>query len=150
MIVHWRFAILIPKSYPLEMAGPVMCAGVTMYSPLLNLGCKTGCNVAIAGLGGLGIMGIKIAKAMGATVTAFSTSESKRELAISAGADNFVVSTDPKQINAVRGKFDILLNTISVYHDYCAYQKTLTSRGIQIILGLHAGLGAAMFTGSSI
>ena len=117
-----------------------------MYSPLLNLGCKSGSNVAIVGLGGLGQMGIRIAKAMGAKVTAFSTSDSKLQLAKDCGADEFVVSTDPKQIDAVKGKFDILLNTISVYHDYCMYQKTLTSKGIQIILGLHAGLGAAMFT----
>lgn len=146
MIVHQKFAILIPETFPLEMAGPIMCAGVTMYSPLLNLGCKEGTNVGIIGLGGLGQIGIRIAKAMGANVTAFSTSESKRTLAKHSGADDFVVSTDAKQIKNVKGKFDILLNTISVYHDYCMYQKTLTSKGIQVILGLHAGLGAAMFT----
>ena len=91
-------------------------------------------------------MGIRIAKAMGANVTVFTTSESKRELALSCGATEFIVSSDPKQIMSVKGKLDILLNTISVYHDYCMYQKTLTSKGIQVILGLHAGLGAAMFT----
>ena len=146
MIVHHRFAILIPKTYPLEMAGPIQCAGVTMYSPLLNLGCKNGTNVAIVGLGGLGQMGIKIAKAMGANVTAFSTTESKRSLASSCGATNFVVSTDSKQMKENEGKFDIILNTISVYHDFYAYQGTLNSKGIQVILGLHAGLVAAMFT----
>jgi len=85
-----------------------------MYSPLLNLGCKSGSNVAIVGLGGLGQMGIRIAKAMGASVTAFSTSDSKLQLAQSCGADNFVVSTDPKQIDAVKGKFDILLVIIII------------------------------------
>jgi len=91
-------------------------------------------------------MGIKIAKAMGANVSAFSTTESKRSLASSCGADNFIVSTDSKQMKESEGKFDIILNTISVYHDFYAYQKTLNSKGIQVILGLHSGLVAAKLT----
>ena len=146
MIVHFKFAILIPKTFPLEMAGPVMCAGVTMYSPLLNLGCKAGTKVAIVGLGGLGQMGIKIAKAMGATVSVFSTTPSKRSLATNLNVDDFIVSTDSKQIKENEGKFDIILNTISVYHDFYAFQRTLNRSGIQVILGLHAGLVAAMLT----
>ena len=150
MVVHYKFAILIPKSYPLEMAGPVMCAGVTMYSPLSTYGIKSGSNVGILGLGGLGQMGVRIAKALGAEVTVISTSTSKKDLAMKCGADLFVVSTDKTQMTGAKGTLDLILNTIPSYHDYVVYQSLLTSKGIQILLGLHAGLAAAMFLDSMV
>lgn len=150
MVVHYKFAILIPKSYPLEMAGPVMCAGVTMYSPLSTYGIKSGSNVGILGLGGLGQMGVRIAKALGAKVTVISTSISKRELAMKCGADLFVVSTDKTQITGAKGTLDLILNTIPSYHNYVIYQSLLTSKGIQVLLGLHAGLAAAMLLDSVV
>jgi D-arabinose 1-dehydrogenase-like Zn-dependent alcohol dehydrogenase len=145
MVVHYKFAILIPKSYPLEMAGPVMCAGVTMYSPLSTYGVKSGSNVGILGLGGLGQMGVRIAKAMGAKVTVISSSESKRSLATKCGADSFVISSDKTQMSDAKGTLDLILNTVPSYHNYVVYQTLLTKKGIQVLLGLHAGLAAAMF-----
>lgn len=145
MVIHFKFAILIPSTYPLDMAGPVMCAGVTMYSPLSTYGVKQGSKVGIVGLGGLGQMGIKIAKSMGAIVTVISTSSSKKQLALNLGADEFIISSDKASITSGKGKLDLILNTIPSYHDYMMYQSLLTaSKGIQIILGLHAGLAAAM------
>ena len=150
MVVHYKFAVLIPKSYPLEMAGPVMCAGVTMYSPLTTHGVKSGSHVGILGLGGLGQMGVRIAKALGAKVTVISTSSAKKDLAMKCGADSFVVSSEEADMKGAKGTLDIILNTIPSYHDYVVYQTLLTSKGIQVLLGLHAGLAAAMLLDSVV
>lgn len=114
MVVHEHFAINIPKDYPLECAGPVMCAGITMFDPLKVHGVGKGSNVGIVGMGGLGILGVRIAKAMGCKVTAISRSSAKRDLACShtLGADSYVVSSDPQDMNANRGSLDLILNTI--------------------------------------
>jgi D-arabinose 1-dehydrogenase-like Zn-dependent alcohol dehydrogenase len=144
MIVHYKFAIRIPKSYPLEMAGPIMCAGVTMYSPLINNGVKEGTEVCIVALGGLGQMGVRIAKALKAKVTVISSSASKKELAIKTGADEYIVSTEKEQMDSSSKKFDIILNTIPSYHDYLMYQPLLKDTGVQVLLGLHAGFAASM------
>jgi len=101
----------------LELAGPVFCSGITMYSPLKRFGAtKGGLNVGILGLGGLGQMGIKIAKAMGNTVTAISTNRKKEETARQLGATNFVVSTDPESMATATRSLDLVLNTISANH----------------------------------
>jgi uncharacterized zinc-type alcohol dehydrogenase-like protein len=146
MVITEQFAIKIPKSYPLEFAGPVMCAGVTLYDPLKVYGCKPGSKIGIAGLGGLGQMGIRIAKAMGASVTVISRQASKEAYARKCGADTFVISTDKVQMDKEAGKLDMILNTIPSYHDYMIYQPLLMSKGIQILLGLHAGFVGAMLT----
>ena len=146
MVITEQFAIKIPKSYPLECAGPVMCAGVTLYDPLKVYGCKAGSKVGIVGLGGLGQMGVRIAKAMGATVTVISRASSKEAFAKKCGADLFVVSADAEQMAKQVGTLDMVLNTIPSYHDYLVYQPLLTSNGIQILLGLHAGFVGAMLT----
>jgi D-arabinose 1-dehydrogenase-like Zn-dependent alcohol dehydrogenase len=137
-----RFCVVIPDGYPLECAGPVMCAGITMYDPLVRLGAKAGTRVGIVGLGGLGVMGVKIAKAMGCVVTAFSRRPSKRGLAEHAGADAFVLSTERAQLKGA-GPLDIVLNTVPVYHPYDAYSRMLASGGRHAILGLHKGMVAA-------
>lgn len=118
MVVDEHFAIRIPDGYPLEAAGPVMCAGITMYDPLVKLNAGAGTHVGVAGLGGLGQLGIKIAKAMGCKVTVISRSEAKRAHAISCGADAYIASSSADDLIAASGSLDIILNTIPCYHDY--------------------------------
>lgn len=142
MVVQERFAIKIPKSYPLEKAGPVMCSGVTMYEPLKTYGAKEGTRVGIVGLGGLGIIGIKIAKALGCNVTAFSRSAKKKEFAMSCGADAYAIAGD-----VVDPPLDLIINTIPVNHDTSVYTKCLASdgKGVHVVLGLHAsGIAAVL------
>lgn len=144
MVVTEHFGILIPKSYPLEYAGPVMCAGVTVYDPLQEHGVKAGSKVGIVGLGGLGQMGVRIAKAMGADVTVISRSQQKEKFARDLGADSFIVSTSQSSMEAHAGKLDLIINTIPAYHDYICFQSLLNKAGTQVLLGLHAGFAGAM------
>jgi D-arabinose 1-dehydrogenase-like Zn-dependent alcohol dehydrogenase len=144
MVVHERFAVSIPKSYPLECAGPVMCAGVTLYDPLVKYGAKPGMKVAIVGIGGLGQMGIRVAKAMGAHVTAISRGESKRSLATACGADAFVASSDARQMAAAKSTLDLVLNTIPTDHDYHAYTELTAPAGRHVVLGLNSALAASL------
>jgi len=135
--VNQRFLIKIPDGFPLEAAGPVFCAGITMYSPLVNgKAHEGGMNVGIIGIGGLGQMGVRLAKAMGNTVTAISTSPSKEEAAREIGADNFVVSTDPESMTAAAMSLDLILNTVSANHDLNLYLPLLSNKGVLVQLGL--------------
>jgi D-arabinose 1-dehydrogenase-like Zn-dependent alcohol dehydrogenase len=146
MVVHWRFAIKIPESYPLPAAGPVMCSGVTMYDPMKKHGVKMGSRVGIVGLGGLGLMGVKLARALGAEVTAISQSKGKEALARSSGAQSFIVASSPADMEAAKGSLDLILNTVPAYHDYGMYAPLLRPGGKQVLLGAHAGLMGAMLT----
>lgn len=151
MVVHERFAILIPKSYPLECAGPIMCAGITMYEPLKVYKAKAGSKVGIVGLGGLGLTGIKIAKALGCSVTAISRGEGKRAMAAQCGADSYIASSSSEQMAAGAKSFDLILDTIPSYHDIKPYQRLVTEEGKLVILGLSslllAGLAVDALTG---
>ena len=119
---HIRFAVKIPKGYPLASAGPIFCAGITMFSPLSKYGAvKGGMNVGIIGIGGLGQMGIQLAKAMGNNVTAVSTSPNKEAAAKAIGADNFVVSKDPNSMKRAARTLDLIINTVSAAHDVNTY-----------------------------
>lgn len=141
MVVHESFAILIPVDFPLEYCGPVMCAGVTLYDPLVRYGAKPGSKVAVVGLGGLGIMGIKLAKAMGCIVTAVSSSKNKEQLAKDIGAHAFINSEGGKSVPIhQKRQFDLVLNTVPSEHDYTVYSALLNSAGKQIILGLNSAL----------
>lgn len=115
-----------------------------MYDPLVKkLGpAFTGGRVGIVGLGGLGLLGIKIARALGAQVTAISRSPAKEKLARDAGADTYIVTSSPEQLLEARGSMDLILNTIPTFHNYDIYTKLLASRGQQVILGLHKGIVA--------
>jgi len=135
--VHERFIVMIPDGFPLEAAGPVFCAGITMYSPLVHWKANNGgMRVGIVGIGGLGQMGVRLAKAMGNTVTAISTSPNKEAAAKEIGADNFVVSTSPDQMAAAGGSLDLILNTVSANHDLNTYLPLLAGKGVIVQLGL--------------
>jgi len=119
IVVYERFVCMIPETVPLEAAGPIMCAGVTLYDPMKHWGClnkEKPKTVGIIGIGGLGTMGIKIAKAAGNRVVAISTSIGKEALAKEKGADAFVVSTYPESMKKEFAKCDLILNTISANH----------------------------------
>merc|ERR1719471_2819813 len=135
--VHQRFIIKIPEGFPLEAAGPVFCAGITMYSPLVYWGADKGAKrVGIIGIGGLGQMGVRIARAMGNTVTAISTSPNKEAAAREIGADNFVVSTDTESMKSAGGSLDLILNTVSADHDLNTYLPLMAGKGVLVQLGL--------------
>jgi uncharacterized zinc-type alcohol dehydrogenase-like protein len=135
--VHQKFIVKVPAGYPLEAAGPIFCAGVTMYSPLCNWGVKSGGKrVGIIGIGGLGQMGVRLAKAMGNTVTAISTSPNKEAAAKEIGADNFVVSTNPESMKSAAMSLDLILNTVSANHQVSTYIPLLAKRGVLVQLGL--------------
>merc|ERR1712126_361167 len=134
--VHERYIVKIPDGYPLEAAGPVFCAGITMYSPLQYWNASNGGKrVGIIGIGGLGQMGVRIAKAMGNSVTAISTSPNKKAAAMEIGADSFVVSTDPESMKAAAGSLDLILNTVSAEFDVNLYLPLLAPKGVIVMIG---------------
>jgi D-arabinose 1-dehydrogenase-like Zn-dependent alcohol dehydrogenase len=148
VVTHEHFVVKIPENYPLEFAGPVMCAGVTLFDPLRRYGAGAGSRVAVVGLGGLGVMGVKIAKAMGATVTVVSRTLRKKALADACRADAMVDSTDAAAMAAARGAFDLVLNTIPSEHDYTVYTALCARAGCKhIILGLNSALAASFAAG---
>lgn len=150
-VVNERFGIKIPDGYPLEAAGPVMCAGVTMFDPINTFGAKNGTRVGIVGLGGLGQMGVKIAKARGCVVTVISGHASKERFALECGADRFVVSSSDDDMRRNAKSLDLILNTVPVYHDYHKYRNLLVDKGgRQVLLGLHVGFIGALLAGGIV
>merc|ERR1711990_1141951 len=140
MTAHRRYLVKVPVGYPLQKAGPILCAGITMYSPLSHWGClKGGKRVGIVGIGGLGQMGVRLAKAMGNTVTAISTSPHKETVAREIGADNFVLSNKPESMAAAAKSLDLILNTVSADHDLTALIGLLARDGTIVQLGLVLG-----------
>lgn len=117
---------------------PLLCAGITTYSPLKKWGAGPGKKVAVAGLGGLGHMGVKIAAALGADVTVLSTSPSKEDDAKKLGAHDFLNMKDPEAVAAAAGSFDLILDTISAQHDYSSYLSLLGLNGVMVIVGVPA------------
>lgn len=136
IVVSEDFVMRIPDGMDLPSAAPILCAGITTYSPLKHYGVKAGDKVGILGMGGLGHMGIKFAKALGAEVTLFTRSASKAEEGRRQGADHVIVSTDAEQMAAAAGRFDFLLDTIPVQHDLNPYLQTLRFDGVHILVGL--------------
>lgn len=135
-VVDQDYALKVKPTDNLAGVAPLLCAGITTYSPLKRWGAGPGKKVAVAGLGGLGHMGVKIAAAMGAEVTVLSTSPSKEADARALGATGFVNTKDPAQVAASAGKFDILLDTISANHDYNAYLSMVTLNGVMVVVGV--------------
>lgn len=136
IVVNQDYVLRVPASIPLDRAAPLLCAGITTYSPLRTFGLKTGDRIAVVGLGGLGHMGVKIARAMGAHVTVLSTSPAKREDALKLGADDFAATADPQTFKKLAGRFDFILDTVSAPHDYNAYLGLLRVDGTMILVGL--------------
>ena len=150
IVVSERFVVKIPDKLDTKSAAPLLCAGITTYSPLRHYGVKPGHKVGVIGMGGLGHMGVKFAKALGAEVTIFTRSESKVGEAKKQGADHVVVSTDEDQMAAVAETFDFMLDTVPVQHDINPYLNCLTYDGTHIMVGLLEPLEPALQTGALV
>ncbi len=135
IVVKEKFALKIKKGQALERVAPLLCAGITTYSPLKRLGVKKGHKVGVIGLGGLGHMAVKIAKAMGAEVTIFSTSANKESDAKKLGAKKFLLTTEPKNFEKVEGHFDFMIDTVSAKHDFTPYLASLKTDGTLVLVG---------------
>lgn len=135
IVVDESFVLRIPANLDLAATAPLLCAGITTYSPLKHWKVGPGMKVGIVGIGGLGHMGIKIARAMGAHVVAFTTSESKFAEAKRLGADEVVLSKDDKQMAAFHGKLHFILDAVSAQHDINAYLALLKVDGSLALVG---------------
>lgn len=135
VVVDENYVLRIPENLDLAATSPLLCAGITTYSPLRHWNVGPGKKVGIVGIGGLGHMGIKLAKAMGAHVVAFTTSESKFEEAKRLGADEVVLSKDAEQMAAYRGKLHFILDAVSAEHDVNAYLNLLRVDGSLALVG---------------
>ena len=135
LVVDENYALHIPSNLDLKAVAPLLCAGITTYSPLKAWGVKAGQKVAVIGLGGLGHMGVKLAKAMGAEVTVISHSDKKREDSKRLGAVDFVNSSNEEELAAVRGKFDFVLNTVSAPHSYDKMMQLVKANGAMVLVG---------------
>ena len=134
--VNQDYVLRIPKELPLERAAPLLCAGITTYSPLRQFGVRSGDSVAIVGLGGLGHMGVKFARAIGAHVTVLSHSPSKREDALRLGAHDFVATKESDAFEKNARRFDFILDTVSAQHDYNSYLNLLRRDGTMVLVGV--------------
>ncbi|HEX8709341.1 MAG TPA: NAD(P)-dependent alcohol dehydrogenase [Pyrinomonadaceae bacterium] len=136
IVVDEGYTLRIPAKLPLAEVAPLLCAGITTYSPLHHFGVGPGQRVGVVGLGGLGHMGVKLASSMGAEVTVFSTSRSKEEDARRLGADKFVITKDPEQLVPLASKFDFILDTVSAPHDVNMYLNLLRRDGAMVLVGI--------------
>ena len=135
IVVHEDFALHISEKLDLAAVAPLLCAGITTYSPLRHWKVGKGHKLAVLGLGGLGHMAVKFGVAFGAEVTVLSTSASKEEAAKALGAHKFVVTSDAAQVAAVKGSFDFILDTVSADHDMDMYISLLKTDGTHICVG---------------
>jgi len=135
IVAHEDFVLHITDKQPLEGIAPLLCAGITTYSPLRHWKVGKGDRVGVVGLGGLGHMGVKLAVSMGAEVTMLSHSPSKEADAARLGAHKFVLTSDKAQTKAVANYFDFILNTVSADHDYNFYLGMLTTNGVMVCVG---------------
>lgn len=138
MVVDEHFGITIPGDAPIEKLGPLMCAGITVYSPLKAANIKKGDKVAIAGFGGLGHLAVRYAIAFGAEVTVFDRTEEKRNLATELGAAGYVNVSHTEEMEGMQGRFDYILTTIPTHYDPVQYMNMLKVGGELIIVGLPA------------
>ncbi len=136
ILAHEDFVLHISDKQPLEAIAPLLCAGITTYSPLRHWKIGKGHKVGILGLGGLGHMGVKIAVAMGAEVTMLSHTASKAADAKRLGAHKFILTTDEAQAKSVANYFDFILDTVSAVHDYNFYLGMLTTNGTMVCVGV--------------
>jgi uncharacterized zinc-type alcohol dehydrogenase-like protein len=136
IVVDEKYTLSISPKLPLEGVAPLLCAGITTYSPLRHLGVGKGHRVAVLGLGGLGHMGVKFAAAFGAEVTMLSTSRSKEADAKKLGAHHFILTSDAAAMKKAANSFDFILNTVSAQHEYGTYLNLLRTNGTMIVVGV--------------
>lgn len=136
IVVDEAYTLKVRDDQPLAGVAPLLCAGITTYSPLKRFNVRDGQKVGIVGLGGLGHMGVKLAASMGAEVTVFSTSPGKEEDARKLGADNFVVTREPQNLTPLASTFDFILDTVSAPHDLNLYLNLLRLNGSMVVVGV--------------
>lgn len=135
IVAHEDFVLHISDKLPLQNVAPLLCAGITTYSPLKHWKVGKGHKLAVLGLGGLGHMAVKFGVSFGAEVTMLSSSPSKKEDAHRLGAHKFILTKDPEQLKQVQGYFDFIIDTVSAPHDYNLYLGLLKTNGVQICVG---------------
>jgi uncharacterized zinc-type alcohol dehydrogenase-like protein len=135
LVVREEFALRVPDSLDLSRVAPLLCAGITTYSPLRTWNVGPGSRVGVIGLGGLGHMAVKLASALGAEVTVLSRSSGKDADARALGADQFLASTDPSAIARAESSFDLIIDTVPVKHDLNPYLPLLDVDGTLVIVG---------------
>lgn len=135
IVVKEGYVLSIPENLPLDAAAPLLCAGITLYSPLHHWKAGPGKKVAIVGMGGLGHMGVKIAHAMGADVTVLSQSLSKKEDGLKIGADHYYATSDAETFTTLAGTFDLLIMTVGIALDWNAYLGLLKVDGSMVVVG---------------
>jgi alcohol/geraniol dehydrogenase (NADP+) len=136
--VNARFAVKIPAALESEATAPLLCAGVTVYSPMRTLGINPSSRVGVIGIGGLGHLALQFARVFGAEVTAFSSSAAKEEEALQLGAHHFVNSRESKAVNGLAGSFDLILSTANADEDWAGYVNALRPHGTLCFVGLPA------------
>ena len=136
VVVNQDYVLRMPDNLPLDAAAPLLCAGITLYSPLKHWGAGPGMRVAIIGLGGLGHMGVKIAHALGAEVTVLSQSLKKQEDAKRLGADHFHATSDPQTFVKLKNHFDLIINTVSAEMDWNLYLGLLKVDRTMVVVGV--------------
>ncbi|WP_413569525.1 NAD(P)-dependent alcohol dehydrogenase [Bdellovibrio sp. HCB117] len=136
IVVREEFVLRIPDNLPMDKAAPLLCAGITTYSPLRHWNVKPGTKVAVMGLGGLGHMAVKLAAAMGAEVTVISSSMKKKEDAVRLGAKNYVVGSDPETAKKYNRYFDVIINTVSAGLNLNQYLQLVKRDGSMVLLGV--------------
>lgn len=135
IVVTEKFVLKVSDKLDLAAVAPLLCAGITTYSPLKHWNCKKGDKVAVVGLGGLGHMAVKIASSMGAEVTMLSRSPEKAKDAAELGAHYFMLTTDKDNMKEMANSFDLIINTVSAKHDYNEYLSLLKTNGTMVLLG---------------
>lgn len=135
-VINEDYAVTIPNNLELAGVAPLLCAGITLYSPIRHFKVSKDSQVAVMGLGGLGHMGVKFAHALGAKVTVLSHSENKRQDALNMGANEFIVIKSADDLKPLRRRFDLILNTVSALIDINPYLGTLKIDGTMVIIGL--------------
>ncbi|GLY30416.1 NAD(P)-dependent alcohol dehydrogenase [Kineosporia sp. NBRC 101731] len=135
IVVTESFVLGIPEGIELDVAAPLLCAGITTYSPLRHWNAGPGKKVAVIGLGGLGHMGVKLAHAMGAEVTVLSQSLKKQEDGLKLGADHYYATSDPATFEKLAGSFDLIINTVSASIDISAHLRLLKVDGTMVNVG---------------
>ena len=140
IVVDENFVLKVPSNLNLAAVAPLLCAGITTWSPLRHWNVTKGSKVAVVGLGGLGHMAIKLAKGLGAEVTLFSRTPDKEKDALYLGADAVIISTDENQMTSVSGKFDVIIDTVPYVHDVNPYVATLNVSGTLVLVGYLGGL----------